>query len=248
VDFSREHFPNSMQCHSINTPGKMAPAVARFDNPRYRSNTYLLSNADSALIVDPGEETAEEVSALLDELRLSSISILLTHEHFDHISGVPFLLHRFPTSALICLQACSERIVSPRLNLSRYLTGVDFACPPATATVEQLCFRLAWGASGWQFIPTPGHSAGSMCIRLGNLLFTGDTILPDGPGITRLPGGSAQQLRESLDRVRQVCEQDTVIYPGHGLPFHSPLGTGHGSPFSPSVSSSQGIRKDCSFA
>ena len=62
---------------------------------------------------------------------------------------------------------------------------------------------------------TPGHTAGSVCVRLGSLLFTGDTLFAGDIGRTDLFGGDEQQMKASLKKLAQL-PHDLKIYPGHG--------------------------------
>ena len=70
-----------------------------------------------------------------------------------------------------------------------------------------------------QFISTPGHSPGSVCIAIDNLLFRGDTLLWGRKRAIDLPGGDKHRLQQSVDLLFRTCSPDTVVYPGHGDPF-----------------------------
>jgi glyoxylase-like metal-dependent hydrolase (beta-lactamase superfamily II) len=75
---------------------------------------------------------------------------------------------------------------------------------------------LAYGVLTVKVIHTPGHSPGSVCLEIDSELFSGDTIGPDGPGRTDLPGGSAEQMQQSLRRLRRSYPSETLLHPGHG--------------------------------
>ena len=64
-------------------------------------------------------------------------------------------------------------------------------------------------------LETPGHTPGSVCLRCGDALFSGDTLFAGSCGRTDLPGGSMQQMQQSLTRLAAIGETLTV-YPGHG--------------------------------
>lgn len=64
-----------------------------------------------------------------------------------------------------------------------------------------------------KIINTPGHSKGSICVLYGNILFSGDTIFHNGIGRIDLPGGSEKEMRESLDKLKQV--RFKILCPGH---------------------------------
>lgn len=66
-----------------------------------------------------------------------------------------------------------------------------------------------------EFLHTPGHTKGSVCIMMDNILFTGDTLFAGDVGRTDLPGGDPDALRRSL-RLLYTLPHDYIVYPGHG--------------------------------
>jgi glyoxylase-like metal-dependent hydrolase (beta-lactamase superfamily II) len=64
---------------------------------------------------------------------------------------------------------------------------------------------------------TPGHTEGSVCLLAEDerLLFTGDTLFAGSWGRTDLPGGSADQMVDSLTRLSAMAT-DFKVLPGHG--------------------------------
>jgi glyoxylase-like metal-dependent hydrolase (beta-lactamase superfamily II) len=67
-------------------------------------------------------------------------------------------------------------------------------------------------------IYTPGHTQGSVCLLIDGVLFSGDTLLPNGAGRSDLPGGDKQALMCSLEKL-STLPGETMVYPGHGRPF-----------------------------
>jgi len=66
-----------------------------------------------------------------------------------------------------------------------------------------------------EILHTPGHTPESISIRMGNKIFTGDTLFRDGVGRTDLPGGNESELLNSLKFLMSL-EDDLEILPGHG--------------------------------
>lgn len=197
----------------------IAAGLVRVLNDAYASNAYIMTVGNRALVVDPSDAKSGRIARFLHARGVLEVLIVLTHEHFDHISGVSHLENEFPGTHVLSSRACSERIVSPTLNLSRYMTNENIVCAPATLIAEDLAMPHRWEAYDLSIIHTPGHSPGSICMRLGSILFSGDTLIKDSPTVTRLPGGSAVQLAQSLARLRSACEPGTLVCPGHGVPF-----------------------------
>lgn len=191
--------------------------VTTFVNGKWRQNCYLISNAQrEALIVDPGSDP-EAISELITELGVRPVAILNTHAHYDHIGaisvllqkyGIPFFLHGHDEKLL--KQANLYKILfESKSSISIPPFGEDFAKGPEVLSVAGFSVRV---------IHTPGHTAGGVCLLIGSNLFSGDTLMPGGPGRTDLPGGDKVKLKDSLQKLRELPE-DYLVYAGHGKPF-----------------------------
>ena len=64
-------------------------------------------------------------------------------------------------------------------------------------------------------IATPGHSAGSVCLLCGGLLFAGDTLFAGDVGRTDLPGGSRSMQKKSLEKLCAAVTENVQVLPGH---------------------------------
>jgi len=191
--------------------------VTTFVNGKWRQNCYVVANAQrQALIVDPGSDP-EAISELVTKLGVQPVAVLNTHAHYDHIGAVSGLLQKYGIPFF--LHGQDEKLLK-QANLYKILFesktsvlippfGKDFAKEAEDLTVAGFSVRV---------IHTPGHTAGSVCLLIGNDLFSGDTLMPSGPGRTDLPGGDKAKLRDSLNRLRELPE-DHLVYPGHGKPF-----------------------------
>lgn len=179
----------------------------------WAANCYLVSEGSDAVIIDPCAP-AETITDLLSQSGLNLHAILLTHGHFDHIlsldtlrdaTGAPAYLHRgdadFPGDAA---KSC-------------YLTliGRDIRHRPAERMLDGGEI-LEFGALRFSVLHTPGHTAGCVCYRCGDALFTGDTLFATGYGRTDLPGGNFAALRQSLAALASMQSEPLTIYPGHG--------------------------------
>jgi len=144
--------------------------------------------------------------------------VILTHEHFDHVGGLPALLQRWPCK-VICSRECSSAMADPMRNFSRYMVNRDVACAAEATCCESLNGHFRWDDVRLQFISTPGHSPGSVCIAIEDLLFSGDTLLHGRKRAINLPGGDKQALQQSVSLLFRTFGPDTMVYPGHGEPF-----------------------------
>jgi len=193
--------------------------IARIENDHCGSNAYIVAALDSrsAVVVDPADINSGRICEQLSRRGYTRLLIVLTHEHFDHISGVRTLRTSFDAQ-VVASRECSQRMTDPRRNLSRYTIGIDIDCQPADIISEEIGPSLVWEQMCLEFVPTPGHSTGSMCIGIDQNLFTGDTIIPGLPTIVKLPGGNRKLLHSTVKSLFERFPQKTVVYPGHGSP------------------------------
>ena len=201
----------------------MGIEVQRFTWDFLDSNMYVLIAEGQVLVIDPVDN--KEAFEFLRSFQ--EIIVLLTHEHFDHISGLNRL--RSEHKCIVIAQSrCSERIQSSKANFSAMaetileLSGKErnkriepFVCDKADIAFENKMV-LNWVGNDIGIFSTPGHSPGSVCITVRNILFTGDSFLERGP-MNRYPGGSERLYREkTIPLLRELLKQTNAIYPGHG--------------------------------
>lgn len=166
-----------------------------------------LPERDDCVVIDPGAEP-ERIRHAVGTRKIAGI--LLTHGHFDHIGGVGALMT--PDTLLAVHEADAPMLADPALNAS-WLLGPEVTAPPATRLLAE-GDELTCAGMTFLTLHTPGHTPGSVCYRLGNCLFSGDTRFRAGYGRTDLPGGSIVALRRSLRRLEPLLAGVT-LYPGH---------------------------------
>ena len=201
--------------------------VVRFISGFLDTNTYLLEEDKHLLIIDPGEHTA----VLERSKEAASVTVLLTHEHFDHIFGLNRVRDFCASSCRVIAGAtCSERIQDTKANLSAYadvlaeLGGKQipehwspFACKAADITFENQ-YAFHWMGHALEMFSAPGHSAGSCCIVVDDLLFVGDTVLENNL-MVKFPGSSKKLYRSVTAPLLEwllVGNRVSSVYPGHG--------------------------------
>lgn len=201
--------------------------IRRFISDKLSSNMYLLVETGHALVIDPCEDVSPADGLTVD-------LILLTHEHYDHISGVG--VWKEATGApVLCSEACARNIESPKRNLARYFPALcemqtwvrldripdadlNYSCRADKSFRDQT--TLTWHGHRLELFELPGHSAGGVGILMDNtLLFSGDSLLPGTETELRFPGGDREAwTRVSIPRIRALDGQLSV-YPGHFEPF-----------------------------
>ena len=179
---------------------------------------YLLSRegAEDCLVIDPGDEPGRILRAAAGK-RIAAI--LLTHGHFDHIGAVNELLEK--DTPLLIHELDAPMLTSPVLNASRQLLRQDISVSPVRKDGSPLRpnllregSRLSLAGLEIEVLHTPGHTPGSVCYRVEDALFTGDTLFEHGWGRTDLPGGNEHDLFASLRRLMPMTK-NLPFYPGH---------------------------------
>jgi len=190
--------------------------VKRFENMPINSNCYLIFNDDSdkCIIIDPGTKDCTNIIPYIKENSLIPEYVIITHEHFDHIWGVNYL-KKIYNIKLISNKFTSICITDKKKNLSLFYDQIGFECLKADISFDK---EISMMLSNQEFklICIPGHSEGSICVNIGDFLFTGDTLIKDKKTITKLPGGNLRKLNKSIKKLDKIINSNIMICPGHG--------------------------------
>lgn len=181
----------------------------------YGSNCWLVISDDEFVIIDPSSPP-EFVKARLEQRGLSPKNlkyILLTHGHFDHITGADEL-RKMSGAPLAVHRLDAECLTDPEKNAYKYFFRQELTVGAADILLDEgdeLCF----GHEKLSVLHTPGHTKGSVCYVSDSAIYSGDTLFDLGVGRTDLYGGSARELEQSLKKVKNLpsCLE---LYPGHG--------------------------------
>ena len=161
------------------------------------NNVYILRcrRTGDAMLID----AANEHEALLPNCRdLGVNQVVETHGHWDHIQAVPAVRDA---------------------GISVAVTSADAGMLPSYDLILDDDEQLSVGDLRLRTLATPGHTPGSICFAVEgtNLLFTGDTLFPGGPGNTSFAGGDFSTIIESIERrIFAKFKPDTLVLPGHG--------------------------------
>ena len=196
--------------------------VKTFVNKPVTSNCYVLFDKEESsdcIIVDPGSKSEADLIEFIDREGLHPLYIILTHEHFDHCWGVNELVQRY-NIPIICSQLCTEAIKHEKRNCSVFYDNKEaFVINSETVSIESIGYILGFGDHLLRFVYTPGHSDASISFTIDSFLFTGDTLIKDERTVTKLPTGSVNKLRESLNILSSLKWKGYCVYPGHGKSF-----------------------------
>lgn len=160
--------------------------------PAFSDNyIWCLHDGHHAYVVDPGE--AQPVLDYLGKNNLGLRGILITHHHWDHVSGIEVLIQQFPNIP----------VWGPSKETIPCITH------PLSAGDQ---IELDWELK-MQIIEVPGHTLGHIAYYsdptpLGPLLFCGDTLFSSGCG--RLFEGTPKQMLKSLEQLSELPDQTLV--------------------------------------
>ncbi len=177
------------------------------------TNCYIIYDKDkrSAFIVDIPWPCEEAIQFIKQE-KLEVNFIALTHGHFDHIWGLydlhfPFGIHKED----------EQLLKSSVMNGSIYFNfSVQIDRKVQFFLEEEK--PIEFDSLKLEVLHTPGHTPGSVCLKLDNWLFSGDTIFLGTVGRTDVGLGSHESLIKSIKDKILPLPKDTIVYPGHGGP------------------------------
>lgn len=179
---------------------------------RMQANCYIVrAENGTAAVVDPGDE-AERLLQYLKRENLRVTAVWLTHGHFDHIGAAAALCAAF-SCPLVALAAEAALLADPQKNLSSAFSPAPLSLSADTLLADGDTF--SFGGETVEVLHTPGHTSGSCCYKLGDRLFTGDTLFDGSIGRMDFPTGDPTALSLSLGRLAAIPD-DLCVLPGHG--------------------------------
>lgn len=178
----------------------------------FGSNTYIIGDSREGVIIDAGV-SADEIMNAVKEFNLEIKFIILTHGHIDHICCADE--YRTKLGAPVFIHECdSEYLTDPEKNASSLIwKSLSFNSADKLLKDGDV---LKAGSLDFTVLHTPGHTPGCICIKVGNILFSGDTLFKDSVGRTDLAGGSYESLVRSINEKLMPLGEDVIVYPGHG--------------------------------
>lgn len=178
----------------------------------FGSNIFIIGNQGVGIAIDCGTDS-DEIIAAAKKHNLEIKYVILTHGHIDHICSVDDMRSKIPIEVMIH-EADAEALTNPVYNVSQLLgSGAVFGNADRLLKDGDI---LEIGGMRLEIIHTPGHTPGCICIKVGNVLFTGDTLFKAGIGRTDLPGGNDAELQNSIKSRLFILNDEICVYPGHG--------------------------------
>lgn len=197
--------------------------IFRIISELLHSNMYIIAEEEHCFIVDPCK--SKEAISIIGERKVDFI--FLTHEHYDHISGVNLFFDKY-YAHVYAGELCAKRLDNPVLNGSHHFDAffilygqpcrkniTDYKCKADMIVKDRLI--LKWNGNTITFLYTPGHLDSCFSLMYKEFLFTGDSIMLNENG---LPTGCDRRYSELYNKVTlpllNRLSSQTVIMPGHG--------------------------------
>ena len=169
-----------------------------------------------AVVVDPGGDGR----LLLDVLQGNGTfahTVILTHAHIDHVSGLEAVKDRYPD--VLVMMHSKDLNMYEHLGIQAMMFGQPTPRVPPINRFVKDGDVIEHAGLAIHVLHTPGHSKGSICLLIPgevDLLLSGDTLFRDGIGRTDLWGGDQDQLIRSIREKLLCLDDNTVVVPGHG--------------------------------
>lgn len=180
----------------------------------YAVNCYVVGDdkTNNAAVIDPGGDV-DDIIKVLEDNDLELKYIILTHAHGDHIGGLEEL--RQKTGAPVYMHKNDLYMLKDsKINLSSSIGGIVIETEPDHFVNDGDVLDL--GDLKLNIIHTPGHTQGGICIQVGNVVFSGDTLFANSIGRSDLDGGNHEQLIASIKNKLLVLDEELTVLPGHG--------------------------------
>ncbi|MFC1924618.1 MBL fold metallo-hydrolase [Chloroflexota bacterium] len=197
------------------------PGVTMAEMQRYGNNcnTYLVANVvgeGKHVIIDPGQVVNEVHQKCLDRLILEMDKdgikvedigfIMITHSHSDHY-GAAEEIKKMSGAPIAIGEKEWEFFQTTRKQMSAVLKAMNFELPEINPDIYLKEGELNLGQEMVaKLLLTPGHSQGNLGIYFpdAKVYVAGDLIFYGSTGRVDLPGGSAQLLKDSIEKVAQL--------------------------------------------
>ena len=173
------------------------------------TNCYVFGSDKEVVIIDPGGNP-EMIISTIEELGVSPIAILLTHEHFDHTTGVEAVLNQYKIPLMYSKNGFRRSVKEANKRLAE---GDEIK-------IDNISLRV---------LETPGHSRGGVCYytkevkeidgkKIDGIIFTGDLLFRRSIGRTDIGGGNQGELFSSIKNKIMYNPELTdnfLVLPGH---------------------------------
>lgn len=187
-------------------------------NSILNSCTYILYNnyEKYVYLIDCGD-----VMPILDFVRRNNRTvkgIFLTHCHYDHIYGINQIISQFPNAIIYGSTETIEGLKDPKINLSKYHGESMIVSKDARINKISESSNIQLFNQKIIIIETPGHDMGCLSFLVRDMLFTGDSYIPNLPVFTKWKRSEKVKGLSSEEHLKSLKENlNLLLYPGHSI-------------------------------
>jgi hydroxyacylglutathione hydrolase len=186
-------------------------------NGSLKENCYIIKHllSNHLIIIDPGSNEESIISTI--ESEGSQVKyLLITHAHYDHVGALKAICNKFNIFFKIHEKDLKLYKRAPLYSISMVKKQLEISDKYSIITEFIL---NDWDGHDISIIHTPGHTPGSVCYKINDLLFSGDLILLEHESSFELPGANKEEHTESILNVLKKYNNLTFLFPGHGKPI-----------------------------
>ena len=180
----------------------------------FGTNCYILETFKSNCILIDAPCQGHKILDKIAELGLTLKLIILTHGHIDHINAAKYLQENTGCQVLIS-ELDAPMLTDSRLSLADRFHVIQNSIDKFETFTDGDIITLEH--YDVEVIATPGHTPGSVCLKVDDTLFSGDTLFNGSVGRCDFGSGSFEELLKSVEKLRDK-NIDFTVYPGHGEP------------------------------
>ena len=176
------------------------------------TNSYIVAAESGNCVLIDAPSDAEYIYNEIVKRHLELKKILLTHGHFDHVGAVADLVDKTGCEVYIHEDDINKLSDAEGMLINffriRGFRTFDGAVPIKDGDIiklEELEFDV---------VHTPGHTSGSVCFIIGDVMFSGDTIFRRSVGRTDMPDGDSEKLMGSMKVIGELGGNLRIL-PGH---------------------------------
>lgn len=182
--------------------------IRRFVEGPVMTNMYVVSDENNEGFLVDCAYPSERVKKYIEDNNIKISFIIQTHTHFDHVLGLEYFKGLYGVK--VYASEDSKEIANDKDYNLAYSYDVNVPIDKYLKDGE------VFSKYNILAIKTPGHTVDSMSYKIGDVLFSGDTLFRESIGRTDFPGGNYNQIIDSIKNKFSKFDGDTKVLSGHG--------------------------------
>lgn len=182
--------------------------IRRFVEGPVMTNMYVVSDENNEGFLVDCAYPSDRVKQYIEDNNIKINFIIQTHTHFDHVLGLEYFKNLYDVN--VYASEDSKEIANDKDYNLAYSYDVNVTIDNYLKDGE------VFSKYNILAIKTPGHTLDSMSYKVGDVLFSGDTLFKQSIGRTDFPGGNYNQIIDSIKNKFSKFDGDTKVLSGHG--------------------------------